>query len=272
MHREEKKDKSPKISIITVCFRAAEDLRFTIESLKKFRSENLEYIVIDGGSEDETLSVIKEQEDFIDFWVSEKDKGIYDAMQKGVRAARGTWVNFMNAGDCFETGFTPEKILAHDDGQSGVIYGDYRVRYKTFSEVRKAEPLGELWTSVRFCHQSAFYRRELLEKFPFSHGLITADFEQAWRMYLAGVNFSYLPETIASFAHTGVSSKTKIRIQTEIEQTILKSDRRFSSFWKFRLRFFRVWLTEKIRALLPERLFEKLQKNKNRNMVKNAPL
>jgi glycosyltransferase involved in cell wall biosynthesis len=255
-----------KISIITVCRNAAEDLRFTIDNLKKFKSENLEYIVVDGASQDNTLQILKENEDFVSKFVSEKDSGIYDAMQKGLSMATGDWVNFMNAGDCFDENFSPEEIFDLQTADVGVIYGDYRVRYATFSEVRKAENLKELWTSVRFCHQSAFYKRATAENFPFKKGLITADFEQAWRMYNEGVIFLYLPKTIASFAHTGVSSKTKVRIQNEIRQTITANDKRLSTRLSFFWRGLRVSLTEKLRNLLPTFVFEKLQMLKNRKI------
>jgi hypothetical protein len=181
--------------------------------------------------------------------------------------ATGDWVNFMNAGDCFDENFSPEEIFAFIDTDCGVIYGDYHVRYETFSEVRKAESLEELWTSVRFCHQSAFYKRCIAEKYPFKSGLITADFEQAWRMYNNGIKFLYLPKIIASFAHTGVSSKTKVKIQNEIRQIITATDKRFSTRLKFFWRGLRVMLTEKLRNLLPVFLFEKLQKIKNKVTV-----
>ena len=91
----------PLISVITVVLNGEKYLEETIQSVINQTYPNVEYIIIDGGSTDGTLDIIKKYEDKIDYWVSEKDKGIYDAMNKGIRAACGNWINFMNAGDMF---------------------------------------------------------------------------------------------------------------------------------------------------------------------------
>lgn len=91
----------PLITIVTVVFNGIDYLEKTIQSVISQTYENVEYIVIDGGSTDGTLDIIKKYESQIDYWVSEKDKGIYDAMNKGVVLSHGTWINFMNAGDVF---------------------------------------------------------------------------------------------------------------------------------------------------------------------------
>ena len=92
------KDK-PLISIITVVFNGERYLEDTILSVINQTYDNVEYIVIDGGSTDSTLDVIKKYEDGIDYWVSEKDTGIYDAMNKGIDLVTGDWVNFVNSSD-----------------------------------------------------------------------------------------------------------------------------------------------------------------------------
>lgn len=90
-----------KISIITICFNAATDLENTIASVRSQKYKDYEYIVVDGGSKDATLAVINDNSDKITKWVSEPDKGIYDAMNKGIKMASGEWVIMMNAGDVF---------------------------------------------------------------------------------------------------------------------------------------------------------------------------
>ncbi len=91
----------PKVSIVTVVYNDAKGLEKTIKSVINQTYKNVEFIIIDGGSTDGTVEIIKKYEDYIDYWVSEEDKGIYDAMNKGIKAATGTWINFMNAGDVF---------------------------------------------------------------------------------------------------------------------------------------------------------------------------
>lgn len=90
-----------KYTIITINFNHAEGLRRTIESVVNQTCKDYEYIVIDGGSTDGSVDVIKEYADKIDFWVSEPDNGIYNAMNKGIDHAHGEYLNFMNSGDCF---------------------------------------------------------------------------------------------------------------------------------------------------------------------------
>ena len=91
----------PLISVITVCYQAAEPLEKTILSVRQQYYQPLEFIVVDGGSTDGTRDIIARHQDIITRWVSEPDRGIYDAMNKGVSMATGEWVIFMNAGDTF---------------------------------------------------------------------------------------------------------------------------------------------------------------------------
>ncbi|EIF50097.1 glycosyltransferase family 2 protein [Sulfurovum sp. AR] len=94
-------DNKPLISIITVVYNGEKYLEQTIQSVINQNYDNVEYIIIDGGSTDRTVDLIKKYEDKIDYWVSEKDSGIYDAMNKGLELVSGEWINFMNAGDSF---------------------------------------------------------------------------------------------------------------------------------------------------------------------------
>lgn len=94
-------DNAPLVSVISVVYNGEKYLEETIKSIIHQDYKNLEYIVIDGCSSDGTVEIIKKYQDSISYWISEKDKGIYDAMNKGLKAARGEYLNFMNAGDYF---------------------------------------------------------------------------------------------------------------------------------------------------------------------------
>ena len=91
----------PMVSIVTIVYNAAEYLEETIQSVINQTYDSVEYIVIDGSSTDGPLDVIKQYEGEINHWVSEEDRGIYDAMNKGINLANGEWINFMNSGDVF---------------------------------------------------------------------------------------------------------------------------------------------------------------------------
>lgn len=87
-----------KISVVTVCYNAADTIEKTMLSVLNQTHHDIEYIIIDGGSTDGTVEIIRKYADRIAYWVSEPDKGIYDAMNKGIKVATGEWINFMNAG------------------------------------------------------------------------------------------------------------------------------------------------------------------------------
>src|SRR4051812_41105410 len=94
-------DKLPLISVITVVYNGAATLERTIKSVLKQTYKNIQYIIIDGRSNDGTIDIIKKYEKYISYWVSEPDKGIYDAMNKGVAAATGTLVGILNSDDYY---------------------------------------------------------------------------------------------------------------------------------------------------------------------------
>jgi glycosyltransferase involved in cell wall biosynthesis len=157
----------PKISVITVVRNDASNLRVTIEDVSNQRYPNLEFIVIDGGSTDDTLDVIRSNVGCISYWTSERDHGIYDAMNKGLRFATGDYVNFLNAGDRF---FGPDvltrvadEIIATD---ADIIYGQSFHRsgsgYGGYLKGSAITPRS-LVRTVPFCHQALFTKRELFE-------------------------------------------------------------------------------------------------------------
>ena len=102
--------KNNKISVITVVFNDAKHIRETMESFFSQTWENKEYIVIDGGSNDGTAEIVKEYADQLSYWCSEKDDGIYDAMNKGIKRCTGDWINILNSGDLFATPHALEAV------------------------------------------------------------------------------------------------------------------------------------------------------------------
>ena len=121
-------DDKPLVSIVTVVYNGEVFLEKTIQSVINQSYSNIEYIIIDGGSTDETVDIIKKYEDRIDYWVSEIDSGIYDAMNKGIDLASGDWINFMNAGDSF-VGCNVLLNLNYflSDINYDIIYGDVNI-------------------------------------------------------------------------------------------------------------------------------------------------
>lgn len=194
----------PLVTVITVCYNAREMLLRTMNSVWAQTYKHVEYVIVDGASTDGTLELLEEYGGRIDHWVSESDKGIYDAMNKGVSMAKGKWVIFMNAGDCFADNHVLENVFSVPR-QADVIYGDVVKGgvVKKASSPRNAH-------RMFFCHQSVFVKIESLKAFPFdiSHKM-SADFKQMKQLWLAGKKFLQLDFPIADFDVQGVSNTNR---------------------------------------------------------------
>ncbi|MCU0392058.1 MAG: glycosyltransferase, partial [Thermoflexibacter sp.] len=115
----------------------SKDLEKTIESvISQTYFPHIEYIVIDGNSKDNTIDSIKKYEKYISHWTSEPDKGIYDAMNKGIHWATCEWINFMNAGDVFTKNTILEEIFSKDFQAIDVIYGNYVIAYQQYKKLK----------------------------------------------------------------------------------------------------------------------------------------
>ncbi|MAH80309.1 MAG: glycosyl transferase [Rickettsiales bacterium] len=154
----------PTLSIITVVYNAKTDLHKTLEELKQQQFTDFELIIIDGGSTDGTLDIIKDYNDIVSYTVSEPDNGIYDAMNKGIKAAKGDWITFLNAGDFYVDQDRLATIFSNDLTQKSFVYGDMFLLTETEQKVRylKAETLTKksIAKGMIACHQAMFIRRE----------------------------------------------------------------------------------------------------------------
>ena len=118
--------KKPLISIITAVYNGEKNLEETILSVTNQTYDNVEFIIIDGSSTDGTIDIIKKYEDKIDYWISEKDSGIFDAMNKGILASKGDYINFMNAGDFFTTiNLVKEVVNILNSEEIDFLHGGY---------------------------------------------------------------------------------------------------------------------------------------------------
>jgi len=153
-----------KISIITICYNNREGLKRTIESVCSQTFKDKEFVVVDGGSSDGTLDVLKENKDKIDIVFSEKDNGVYDALNKGIKASSGEWIICMNSGDEFADKDVLTKVFEEKiDEKVSFIYSDYWMRSKEGSLVayQTDRKRGNVF------HQSAIYKRSLHDEHGF---------------------------------------------------------------------------------------------------------
>lgn len=194
----------PKVSVVTVCYNCDKLLQKTITNVLRQTYKNLEYIIIDGASTDSTAQVIETFRPHLTTVVSEPDRGIYDAMNKGVRLATGEWVIFMNAGDGFAADDVLQRVFA-EERAADVIYGDVVKR----GVIKKAEAPHN-GHRMFFCHQSALTRTSCLHEYPFDiRHRMSADFKLFKQLFLAGKRFLQLDFPIADFDVTGVSNSLR---------------------------------------------------------------
>ena len=201
--------KFPKVSVVTVTYNCIDLVESTLRNVLKQTYPNLEYIVIDGNSTDGTRQVIERYAGRLAYWVSEPDKGIYDAMNKGVRVATGEWVLFMNAGDYFFRPTTVEEVLDwYDDRGETLIAGGVRcfVREGIFDRMPKA-PGKDIWRWNMFPHQGTFFRLSVHKENLFSLNLkIIADYHFVMKMMLANAPFVIYNGIVALYRNEGGAS------------------------------------------------------------------
>ncbi|MDD3138152.1 MAG: glycosyltransferase family 2 protein [Lachnospiraceae bacterium] len=200
-----------KVSIVTVSYNAVATIEQTIQSVINQTYDNIEYIVIDGGSTDGTVDIIKKYADRIDYWISEPDKGIYDAMNKGINQASGSIIGMINSDDWYDlrTIENVEKYFeSHDD--IDVIHGDIIRVKRDGSLVNRCSPFftGEdIWHEMTVYHPTCFLCKNVYEKYG-NYSLeykIAGDYELFLRLYIKGVVFTYLKDDIVYFREDGVS-------------------------------------------------------------------
>lgn len=209
---EQGQQNRPLITVVTVVFNGKEFLEETIQSVIGQTYDNLEYIIIDGGSTDGTLDIIKKYEDKIDYWVSEQDKGIYDAMNKGIQIAKGEWINFMNAGDTFNSSDILVTVFNCKKYDEDILYGDVHVRYPEFSRIQSAGHHCHLWRGMQFCHQSIFVRSAIHKINLFNAtNLIAADFQFYYESCRNNIKFKHIDHVISSVVTGGISDSERVK-------------------------------------------------------------
>lgn len=209
----------PKISVVTPCFNSVHTIRETIESVRGQNYPNLEHIVIDGGSKDGTVDLIKEYPHLI--WVSEKDGGHYDAMNKGVARATGEFVVILNSDDCFRPDVLRRVAAAfaqHPEWDAlfaDVVYVDEHGR-----EIYRREEACYDFDVLRYaldnvCHHTLFVRKAVYERignYRQKDFLLCADFEFKLRLGKAKCRVGHLPILMVNYRYHSRGMSADLRV------------------------------------------------------------
>lgn len=198
-----------RFSIITVCYNASATIRETIASVLGQTYQELEYIVVDGKSLDGTVEILQSITDKRLTFVSEKDSGIYDAMNKGLKMAGGDYLIFLGADDTFYGENTLERVAAKLTDGNDVVYGD--VILKKRQRLYNGAFTRWTWGHRNISHQCIFYPKSVYTRYQYNEMFKSvADWDYNLRLLIDGIRFTYIGETICNFNdNDGLSSNSK---------------------------------------------------------------
>ncbi|MBN2756343.1 MAG: glycosyltransferase [Bacteroidales bacterium] len=213
-----KKDRkhSPLISIITVVYNSEAYIEKTIQSIINQAYTHTEYIIIDGGSTDKTIEIIKKYNKYINYWKSEKDKGIYDAMNKAMKIATGDYLWFINSGDEIYSLSILNNIFRSGYRLVDVFYGETEIidyKGQTLGKRRHEAPENLNWKSLKYgmkvCHQSVIIRKKIAEPFDLKY-LYSADFDWLIKILKKSRSIVNTKLVLSKFMDGGRTKKTII--------------------------------------------------------------
>ena len=210
-------------SIITINYNNKAGLQRTIDSVVNQSYHEFEYIIIDGGSTDGSAETISKYEKSIDYWISEHDDGIYNAMNKGVAQAHGKYCLFMNSGDCFYDNNVLERV-ARLNCNEDILVGKVvtmETKHQIFLPPLREISLYYLY-SENIPHQGTFIKTELLRRYPYDETLqIVSD----WKFFVQTIiidncSFKYIDEFVSQFDMEGISTSNPEQTWKEKEQVL----------------------------------------------------
>lgn len=213
LQRQKVNNNYPLISIVTVTFNSAEDLKKTIDSISIQSYKNMEHIIIDGGSTDNTSSILQQYNDNIAYWISEPDDGIYDAMNKGQKLATGDYVLFLNSGDVFNDRDILEKVFTNDDILSempliimGKVDCEYKHQHYWISKLNNT-------VTVQYSppHQAMFIKKDIYTQYDYNKYFRILGDRDYWLRLLQDdcYKIHFVNEVISKYSLNGVSSNPK---------------------------------------------------------------
>lgn len=234
--------KTPLFSIITVCYNEEENIEKTAKSVVGQKFKDFEWIVIDGKSKDKTVSILKKYKKRMDYFVSEKDSGIYNAMNKGIKKAKGKYLLFLNGGDCFANSDVLSrvtKLLKKDNFSSEIYYGNVIYDDGEKVDFGKAKLDRKFFLTKTISHQATFISRDLFKKYGMYEEKyrISSDFD-FWLKTIVknNVKTKFIPVYVAIYDLKGISAdKKSMKKHISERQTILKENGLASSFELFYL-------------------------------------
>jgi len=207
---------NPLVSVITVVYNGAKHLEQTINSILNQSYKNIEYIIIDGGSTDETVDIIKRYEDKIDYWQSERDGGIYFAMNKGISLAKGELIGILNADDFYLSDTIKKVVDADKSAKADIYYGDMQYVTENAHKLSVAKPdITKMNEMPAIFHPTCFVIKSVYDKAGVfdTQYKISADYDFLLRCLKKNFSFHYIPVALTCFRLGGMSGSCASNIE-----------------------------------------------------------
>lgn len=227
-----------KVSVITVCLNSKDTIEQTILSVIGQTYKDIEYIIIDGGSNDGTKEIIERYVDYISIYISEPDAGIYDAMNKGIRMSTGEIIGIVNSDDWLEMDAVETVERLFEKRQTDIVYGNvYEIDKNARISVLKSKGTVDddnIWKEMPIWHPAMFVNKDVY----YTCGLystdysISSDYEFVIRCYLEGKHFLYVNKVLSNFRNSGISSTKLLLCAKENQEIIEKYKSRIESYDK----------------------------------------
>lgn len=211
-----------RLSIITINYNNHEGLQKTIDSILAQTWRDFEWIVIDGGSTDGSKDLIEKYQSHFAYWCSESDKGVYNAINKGIARAQGEYISCMNSGDTFYAPDTLQKVFS-EEREADILYGDWLQVFEDHELLVDFPAPVELYSFYlrNICHQAMFVRTSFLKKKGFDESFrIKADYSRWIEAVLEGLVFEHIPVVVCRYDMSGLSSNNpdiSIREREQLE-------------------------------------------------------
>ena len=228
-----------KISVVTICYNSASCIERTIQSVIKQTYQDVEYIIIDGKSTDNTLAIVERYRMPNMVIISEHDQGPFDAMNKGLEIATGEWVIFMNSGDYFANEYVLSDVFAKRYDDYDVLHGYIYRNFISSETLWKDIPFYDLnkkYKGMNICHQSIFTRTSVAKKMKFDTSYrMSADYDMMMRIFTSSGKFKQLEIPIAVYDTTGMSNVNRLKTFEE-ECRICKLSKLSMIYWFYKLK------------------------------------
>ena len=201
------------VTVITVAYNSEKTIARTIESVLGQSYENIEYIIVDGASKDKTAQIARSYQKSFDerdgrslTVISEPDKGMYDALNKGAGLARGELVGQINSDDWYEPDAVERMVSLYRAERYDAAWGSIRI-IKSAGSMIKHAGIGKIWSTVGWCHPAMFSRRELLLEYPYPLETMYDDFDYITAVHCAGKKLVTTDQVISNFTVGGQSTQ-----------------------------------------------------------------